>query len=91
MLKKPVIGGRTPAVCEIIDEGVDGYVVEQESAALAERITYLLEHPDIGAAMGRQGEQKTLARYTWERLARRTETIYRTILGASHNSPTSHF
>jgi len=91
MLEKPVIGGRTPAVCEIIDEGLDGYVVEQEPAALAERITYLLEHPDIGAAMGRQGKQKTLARYTWERLARRTETIYRTILGASHNSPNSHF
>lgn len=86
MLEKPVIGGKTPAVSEIIDEGVDGYLVEQEPAALAERILYLLEHPDLGEAMGRRGKRKTLARYTWDRLARCTEAIYRTILGGSGHS-----
>ncbi|HSJ53999.1 MAG TPA: glycosyltransferase family 4 protein [Anaerolineae bacterium] len=86
MLEKPVIGGKTPAVSEIIDEGVDGYLVEQDPAALAERIIYLLEHPRIGEEMGRQGKRKTVARYTWQRLARRTEEIYETILRGSTGS-----
>lgn len=81
MLGKPVIGGHSPAVREIIQEGVDGYVVGQEPEAIAERILYLLEHPAVGEEMGRQGREKTLARYTWERLAERTESVYETILG----------
>jgi glycosyltransferase involved in cell wall biosynthesis len=91
-LEKPVIGGKTPAVCEIIDDGLDGYVVEQEPTVLAERILYVLEHPGIGEAMGKQGKEKTVARYTWQQLTRRTETIYQTILdGSSHNPPDPGF
>lgn len=80
-LGKPVIGGDAPAVREIICEGVDGYVVEQKPEAIAERIVYLLDHPAVAGSMGAQGKQKAMARYTWEHLARATESVYRAVLG----------
>jgi glycosyltransferase involved in cell wall biosynthesis len=81
MLGKPVIGGDVPAVRQVIDDGVDGYVVAQQPAVLAERICYLLRHPSVRVEMGRHGRTKTLSRFTWDRLARLTEAAYRTLLG----------
>ncbi len=81
MLGKPVIGGDVPAVREVIDDGVDGYVVPQDAEGIAERILYLLSRPDTAAEMGLRGREKTLARYTWDHLARQTEAAYRTLLG----------
>jgi glycosyltransferase involved in cell wall biosynthesis len=81
MLNKPVIGGCAPAIREVIDEGVDGYVVDQEAGAIAERITYLLDHPSMGQEMGAQGRAKVAAHFAWERLAETTESAYRVILG----------
>lgn len=81
MLGKPVIGGSVPAVCEVIADGVDGYVVDQDPAAIAERIVYLLDRPALRAEMGRRGREKVLSRFTWERLAHQTEASYRAVLG----------
>ncbi len=77
---KPVIGANIPAVAEIIEPGVDGYLVEPEAAALADRIEYLLANPTLAQEMGRAGQAKTQAQYNWERLARKTEDVYTTTL-----------
>ena len=79
MMDKPVVGGPAPALREVIDEGVDGFLASQEAASLAERIIYLLERPALRDEMGRQGRAKTLAHYTWERLAEKTEAVYRAV------------
>ncbi len=81
MLGKPVIGGSAPAVSGVIEDGVNGFVVEQEAQAIAERIVFLLERPAVREEMGRRGREKTLAQYTWERLARKTEQIYEAVTG----------
>ncbi len=81
MLGKPVIGGNAPAVSDVIEDGVDGFVVEQEPQAIAEKIVSLLERPAVREEMGRKGREKTLAQYTWERLARQTEQIYQAVMG----------
>jgi glycosyltransferase involved in cell wall biosynthesis len=76
LMDKPVVGGPAPALREVIDEGVDGLLASQEAGNLAERILYLLERPALCDEMGRQGRAKTLARFTWERLAAKTEQVY---------------
>jgi glycosyltransferase involved in cell wall biosynthesis len=80
LMGRPVIGGDSPAVRQVIDDGDDGYVVRQDPAAIAERIVYLLEHPEIGQEMAVRGQAKVQARYTWEHLARQTEAVYEAIL-----------
>lgn len=77
---KPVIGADIPAIREVIDEGVNGYVVTPVAAALAERICYLLENPALAAQLGAGGQQKTLANYNWEKLAQKTAMVYEAVL-----------
>lgn len=73
---KPVIGCPIPAVSEVIADGEDGFLVEQDPDSIAERIVYLLRHPAEAAVMGRAGQQKVETRYTWEKLAALTEAAY---------------
>jgi glycosyltransferase involved in cell wall biosynthesis len=75
-----VLGGPAPAVQEVIDDGVDGFVVSQEPEALARRIVELLARPALAEEMGRRGKEKALARFTWPRLAAKTEAVYRDLV-----------
>ncbi len=73
---KPVIGCPIPAVKAVIADGQDGYLVEQEAAAIADQINHLLHHPDQGARLGQAGYAKVQQRYSWPQLARQTLAVY---------------
>lgn len=73
---KPVIGCPIPAVKAVITDGQDGYLVEQEATAIADRISHLLYHPDQGARLGQAGYAKVQQRYSWPQLARQTLAVY---------------
>lgn len=75
-LQKPVLGGRIPAIAEVIDEGVNGLLCDQNAAALAERILYLLDRPGLRQSMGAAGQQKVAEYFTWEKIAARVEAVY---------------
>src|SRR5690554_5820416 len=62
---KPVIGCPIPAVKEVIEDGVDGYLVAQEPQAIAERIIDLLQNPERARAMGKAGQDKVNRSYNW--------------------------
>lgn len=79
---RPVIGCNIPAVREVIEEGQDGYLVDQDPGMIAERIAHLLLHPADAQAMGAAGRRKVQERYTWERLAQRTEQAYGDVTGS---------
>jgi glycosyltransferase involved in cell wall biosynthesis len=78
---KPVIGCAIPAVAEVITDHVDGYLVDQEPAQIAERICYLLLNPRRAESMGAAGLHKVERCYSWNRLSELTEQVYRNILG----------
>lgn len=73
---RPVVGCRIPAVADVISDGVDGLLVEQQPDAIAGAVLDLLLHAGRAQAFGQAGQQKVMARYTWSRLAERTEQIY---------------
>jgi glycosyltransferase involved in cell wall biosynthesis len=73
---RPVIGGDIPAVRDVVDDGVDGFVVEQRAEVIAERLLWLVERPEEASRMGAAGRDKVAARYSWPALARATEEIY---------------
>jgi glycosyltransferase involved in cell wall biosynthesis len=77
---KPVIGLDIPAVREVIDDEVNGYLVQPTAQAIAEKICYLLQNPAVAAKLGQAGRHKTLHQYSWDRLAQKTEEIYTTVL-----------
>jgi glycosyltransferase involved in cell wall biosynthesis len=78
--EKPIIGCSIPAVREIVSEGEDGFLVDQQPAQIAERILYLLQHPSKAKEMGQNGKLKVEKKFSWEYLAQLTESIYRKLL-----------
>ncbi len=77
--EKPVIGCPIPAVSEVISDGVDGLLVEQNANQIAERICHLLLNPELMQRMGIAGRRKVEERYTWEKLAERTIAVYQKV------------
>jgi glycosyltransferase involved in cell wall biosynthesis len=82
-LGKPVIGCNIPAVAEVITDGVDGYLVAQEPHQIAEKIIDLFLYPSQAQAMGAAGKQKVESRYTWQKIADRTQQVYQQVLKRS--------
>ncbi|MGE5340249.1 MAG: glycosyltransferase family 4 protein [Candidatus Omnitrophota bacterium] len=78
--EKPVIGCNIPAVSEVITEGRDGFLVEQEPGPIAERILFLLGNDAVSRRMGKAGKEKVEAKYTWRRIAERVENVYNTLI-----------
>jgi glycosyltransferase involved in cell wall biosynthesis len=73
----PVIGARAGGVPEIINDGVDGYLVDfGDVPALANRIQLLIERPERAREMGASGSRKVLAEHTWDHKIARIAEIY---------------
>ena len=76
---KPVIGCNIPAVADVVSDGVDGYLVEQNPDSIAEKLIELLMDPVNAQVMGRAGKEKVEARYTWPKLAEKTLQVYQAV------------
>jgi len=80
--KKPVIGGKIPAIDSVISDGIDGFTVPHDPRCLAERIVELTKNSQLAGRLGRAGDEKVRRSYAWDVLARKTEAIYDDLLGA---------
>jgi glycosyltransferase involved in cell wall biosynthesis len=78
---KPVIGCPIPAVKEVIKDGEDGILVEQDAEEIAEKLSFLFSHPTIAEDLGQAGKAKVETRFSWEKLAQLTEEAYLQVLG----------
>lgn len=77
----PVIATRVGGIPEGILDGVTGYLVPPEdSSSLAEKIIYLLEHPDIRKQMGEAGESFVRERFNVEIITQKLIQLYDSIL-----------
>jgi glycosyltransferase involved in cell wall biosynthesis len=70
--KLPCIATRRYAMREIIEEGKTGFLVRSKSpSALADRIVFLLKHPEVSRKMGEAGYQKVIQYYNWDKVVER--------------------
>jgi glycosyltransferase involved in cell wall biosynthesis len=80
----PVIASRCGGLPEVVEDGVTGFVVPpNDSRALAERIRFLLERPEVARAMGEAGRNRVLRDFTWDRVASRCLDAYREVVPSS--------
>ncbi len=80
---KPVIGAHAGGAADVIDDGVDGYLVPfDDTSALANRLRELLADRERAHAMGEAGRRKLLNRYTWDTIYTKTLAVYRDIVRA---------
>jgi glycosyltransferase involved in cell wall biosynthesis len=78
MAGKPVIASRVGGVPETIDDGKTGILVAaKDEHALAEAVLALVEDERRRTQMGQAGRKRAMELFTWERSARRVESVYR--------------
>ena len=76
----PVISTYEGAIPEIIDSGRTGFLVEkQDPVALADKIAWLIDHPEERKHMGQAGLQKYLSHYTLEHFQKNIANVLQTI------------
>ncbi len=76
MYSKPVVGGRIPAIASVIDEGVNGFLVEQDPGQIAARTIEILRDPAKARRFGEAGRAKAVANYTWDAITARVRDSY---------------
>lgn len=91
----PVIGAAIGGIPEIVADGVNGLLFPSGNRAeLAAKINYLLDHPDLAIAMGRNGRQQVEAVNAPQSHYERTIEIYEQLVGQAqtpaHTSRQTH-
>ncbi|MDQ0616608.1 glycosyltransferase [Arthrobacter globiformis] len=74
------VGGLTDSV---VDRGTGLHVPPKDPEAIAKAIGTLLASPDLRAKLGRAGERRAKARYSWSRVAAETEKAYQLAIAGS--------
>ena len=81
---KPVVATNGGGVPEIVQDGVTGILVPMKDVeAMANAISFLLEHPETAARMGQLGRERVMGKFTIQRTCRLLEDIYRQIVQPS--------
>jgi glycosyltransferase involved in cell wall biosynthesis len=87
----PVVGTRVDGAAEVIQDGVNGYLLEPgDVQGLAERVVYLLAHPDMAARMGAQGQSLTEEFDIREMVRRQDREYERLALALGERKSLSH-
>ncbi len=82
----PVVAYNVEGPSEYITNGVNGFLVENRRPdLLAEKIEYLLDHPDRLAAMGRAAREHVEKNFTWEKHIEQLLHVYITITSRRKN------
>jgi glycosyltransferase involved in cell wall biosynthesis len=77
----PVIVGDVPAVHDVIEHGLNGWIVPAgPPATLAEAILRLLRQPDLAASLAAAGRRQALERFDWTVTAARYRDLLETLV-----------
>ena len=77
----PIISTQHSGIPELIENGVSGFLVpERDVDALAENLSYLIEHPEVWPEMGRAGRAYVEEHYNIDKLNDRLVEVYRQLL-----------
>ena len=79
---KPVIGTRVGSIPVQIKDGWNGYLVEPANERqLAEKIKYLIGHPEQRKRMGLNGRKFAEDEFDWSRVTEQTLDVYQSVIG----------
>lgn len=79
--KKPVIGTAVGGIKDIIDDGINGFLIPtQRPDILADKIIYLLENPKIARKMGVKGYKKALENYNMDNWVKIIIDVYKSLI-----------
>lgn len=87
----PVVSTTHSGIPELVKDGVSGCLVpERDSAALADRLADLIDHPERWAAMGRAGRQRVEVEFDSEKLTEQLIRLYEHAAAGSISRVSTH-
>ncbi len=79
----PVIGTLHGGIPELIEDGVSGFLVpERDADAIATKVSYLIEHPELWPELGRSGRACVQDKYDMNKLNDELVEIYQQLLNS---------
>lgn len=76
----PIVATNVDGIPEAVHEGVNGFLLNPgQVQEMAEKISYLLQHPDIAKQMGKQGQQ-LVEEFDIQRMVHQQEELYERLL-----------
>ncbi len=77
----PVVGTYHGGIPELVEDGISGFLVpERDANAIAEKIHYLIEHPERWVEMGKAGCARVEEKYDRNKLNDELVSIYQQLL-----------
>lgn len=65
----PVVSTYHGGIPELVEDGKSGFLVpEKDASALADKLSYLIEHPELWSSMGQAGREYVLQHYNLRQL-----------------------
>lgn len=84
----PVISTVHGGIPELVEDGISGFLVpERDADAIAEKLSYLVSHPQVWADMGRAGRAYVEQHYDTNKLNDELVEIYQQLLSADLDVP----
>jgi len=77
----PVVGARIGATPEVIEEKVDGLLVDFDNPVdIAQKVILLLKNKKMRKNLGSAGQLKVSQKYTWDIIAKHTHSTYQNLI-----------
>ncbi len=77
----PVIGSKVGGIPDIIIDGKTGLLFEPDNhLELAEKITLLIENPELRKKLVEGGQKHILENFSWEKIVEKMEKVYITLI-----------
>jgi glycosyltransferase involved in cell wall biosynthesis len=84
---KPVIGLKVGAIPWVVDDEVNGLLVEGDIIeSLANGITRLIDSPELAHRLAENGNHKVFAQYSWPAVARQFHEVYEVVVSRKRNT-----
>ena len=86
----PIISTLHSGIPELVQDGISGYLVpERDVDALAEKLNYLIEHPELWSEMGKAGRAFVEENFNIDKLNDRLVEIFQSLLHPETDSKTA--
>jgi glycosyltransferase involved in cell wall biosynthesis len=80
-MEKPVVASRVGGIPDLVEHGVNGYLVSPGDAKELEHdVLAILDDPSLGRRMGREGRQRISSRFSADTMVDSIDRVYRELL-----------
>jgi len=81
LASKPVLVANKNPLPEIVQDNVDGYVIDPNNENLwAEKIIELIKNPELSREIGSNGKEKAFKSYSIEKMITGIEKMYASVM-----------